>query len=96
VSVIGIACPKCGGVEHIVSDSREALGCVRRRRRCAACGHRFTTRETISDVTHASIEAMVASFALSGLERDIRSLIETRLTSAKEQAQDFIQRRVPS
>jgi transcriptional regulator NrdR family protein len=37
-------CPECGA-ETAVIDSRPALGTVRRRRECTACGHRFTTRE---------------------------------------------------
>lgn len=40
-------CPKCGAEALGVSDSRDALegATVRRRRRCEACAHRFTTVE---------------------------------------------------
>jgi transcriptional repressor NrdR len=40
-------CPECGMPGSIVSDSRPAFEdtAVRRRRRCVACGHRWTTYE---------------------------------------------------
>src|SRR5437016_1803027 len=40
-------CPNCSAVDTAVVDSREADdgGAIRRRRECAACGHRFTTFE---------------------------------------------------
>lgn len=40
-------CPKCGGADVRVLDSRENRGGdeVRRRRLCGGCGYRFTTRE---------------------------------------------------
>lgn len=42
-------CPKCGADEDRVLDSRAARdgAAIRRRRECAACGHRFTTYEEI-------------------------------------------------
>ena len=42
-------CPKCGGLEDKVIDSREAKDAtsIRRRRECVTCGHRFTTYEQI-------------------------------------------------
>ena len=45
-SELGLRCPKCGGVAS-VRDSRHIPKAVRRRRECAECGHRFTTREQI-------------------------------------------------
>jgi transcriptional repressor NrdR len=42
-------CPKCGVDDDKVLDSRAARdgAAIRRRRECAACGHRFTTYEEI-------------------------------------------------
>jgi transcriptional repressor NrdR len=40
-------CPYCGGLESRVIDSRELDEAIRRRRKCVACGARFTTYERI-------------------------------------------------
>ena len=40
-------CPYCGGQESRVTDSRDSDEAVRRRRKCLACGARFTTYERI-------------------------------------------------
>ena len=42
-------CPKCGGDDDKVLDSRAARdgAATRRRRECMKCGHRFTTYEEI-------------------------------------------------
>jgi transcriptional repressor NrdR len=42
-------CPKCGGQEDRVVDSRSSRegAMIRRRRECLACNHRFTTYEEI-------------------------------------------------
>ena len=42
-------CPKCGGQEDKVVDSRASRegATIRRRRECTGCGHRFTTYEEI-------------------------------------------------
>lgn len=42
-------CPNCNHIEDKVTDSREIKegAGVRRRRECLACGHRFTTYESI-------------------------------------------------
>ncbi len=42
-------CPKCGGQDDKVVDSRASRegATIRRRRECIACGHRFTTYEEI-------------------------------------------------
>lgn len=42
-------CPKCGGQEDRVVDSRASRegATIRRRRECAACGYRFTTYEQV-------------------------------------------------
>ncbi len=38
-------CPRCNAADTKVVDSREVRDGVRRRRECAGCGFRFTTRE---------------------------------------------------
>lgn len=40
-------CPQCGGADLKVTDSRENVESVRRRRECNECGRRFTTYERI-------------------------------------------------
>jgi len=42
-------CPKCGGQDDKVVDSRSSRegATIRRRRGCIACGHRFTTYEEV-------------------------------------------------
>ena len=42
-------CPKCGGQEDKVIDSRSSRegATIRRRRECADCGYRFTTYEEV-------------------------------------------------
>ena len=40
-------CPNCGGPESGVIDSRSLGEVIRRRRKCVACGVRFTTYERI-------------------------------------------------
>jgi transcriptional repressor NrdR len=42
-------CPKCGGLDDRVVDSRSSRegSTIRRRRECAKCTHRFTTYEEI-------------------------------------------------
>jgi transcriptional repressor NrdR len=60
-------CPECNGRVD-VKDSRHLASTneIRRRRRCAACGHRFTTYESIAGSTDAmlsSIEKLGAAIA---------------------------------
>ena len=45
-------CPKCGYPESRVIDSRptDEGGCIRRRRECLQCQHRFTTYERIEEI----------------------------------------------
>src|SRR5437016_12497543 len=42
-------CPKCGGQDDKVIDSRGSRegATIRRRRECISCGHRFTTYEEV-------------------------------------------------
>ena len=44
-------CPKCGGENTRVIDSRmqEVTNAIKRRRECRTCGHRFTTFERCED-----------------------------------------------
>lgn len=44
-------CPKCGGDETKVIDSRmqESTNAIKRRRECRTCGYRFTTYERCED-----------------------------------------------
>ena len=45
-------CPYCGYTESRVIDSRptDEGGCIRRRRECLQCQHRFTTYERIEEI----------------------------------------------
>ena len=45
-------CPKCGGPEDKVIDTRtvENNSVIRRRRECLGCGHRFTTVERLEGI----------------------------------------------
>jgi transcriptional repressor NrdR len=45
-------CPRCGGLDDKVVDSRAADdgGTIRRRRQCLACDARFTTYERIEEI----------------------------------------------
>lgn len=45
----GLVCPHCGAQDHGVCDSRPSGDMIRRRRRCADCGRRFTTWELAWD-----------------------------------------------
>ncbi|OUP07802.1 transcriptional regulator NrdR [Collinsella sp. An2] len=44
-------CPKCGGEDTRVVDSRmqDATNAIKRRRECRSCGYRFTTFERCED-----------------------------------------------
>lgn len=47
-------CPFCGaGDQHKVVESRPKQSHVHRRRQCLVCKHRFSTRETVSDISEA-------------------------------------------
>lgn len=57
----GYSCPHCEGVATEVVDSRPGLVrghvSVRRRRKCKACGLRFTTFEVAADLVRQADEA---------------------------------------
>lgn len=45
---VGLLCPACQGRNSTVKDARATKGgTIRRRRECAACGHRVSTVEVI-------------------------------------------------
>ncbi len=46
-----LRCPDCGGADLKVTDSRENVDSVRRRRECNECGRRFTTYERLEQFT---------------------------------------------
>ena len=56
---LGVPCPRCGEVSSFGTNTRPTANGVRRRRECANCGHRFTTRETLEG-THIPAEAVAA------------------------------------
>lgn len=39
-------CPKCEGVTRVTTTYQNKANTTRRRRECAVCAHRFTTRES--------------------------------------------------
>lgn len=52
---VGACCPLCGWYASDVLDSRPVLGAIRRRRKCAACGARFTTYERCERIDLAGL-----------------------------------------
>lgn len=47
-------CPKCESPDNKTIDSRPASDTIRRRRKCDACEHRWTTYEVPDEWLHAS------------------------------------------
>jgi transcriptional repressor NrdR len=45
-----VACPKCGNEETDILMTRDREHDVYRRRKCQACGHRFSTSERIAQL----------------------------------------------
>lgn len=47
-----IRCPKCGDCHSLLTECKPTHGktCIRRRRVCASCGHRYTTFETVAKI----------------------------------------------
>ena len=80
-----LRCPNCDEVgQMLVLDSRavRSTNSVRRRRRCDACGHRFTTHERLDDDgpgTERAIEEArgALQLALDRLNRYISSSQES-------------------
>lgn len=45
----GLCCASCGAQSEVINSRPRDIGGIRRRRRCASCGERFTTVETVDD-----------------------------------------------
>lgn len=56
---MSMKCTVCGSTSTMVIDSRpnELGDAVRRRRKCASCGHRFSTYEVNSEVFADAVES---------------------------------------
>jgi len=88
-------CPKCGVDDDKVLDSRSARdgAAIRRRRECAACGHRFTTYEEIDrdEVLVVKRDGTRQTFERAKLGRAIRQACGKRKIS-DEQIRTIIDR----
>ena len=88
-------CPKCGVDDDKVLDSRSARdgAAIRRRRECAACGHRFTTYEEIDrdEVLVVKRDGTRQTFERAKLDRAIRQACGKRKIS-DEQIRSLIDR----
>ena len=73
-------CPYCGGQESRVIDSRGLDKVVRRRRKCLACGARFTTYERIQphDIFVIKKDGRREAFSRDKLSSGIRKACEKR------------------
>ena len=73
-------CPYCGGQEARVIDSRGLDEMVRRRRKCLACGARFTTYERIQphDIFVIKRDGRREEFSRDKLSLGIRKACEKR------------------
>jgi transcriptional repressor NrdR len=88
-------CPKCGADDDKVLDSRAARdgAAIRRRRECAACGHRFTTYEEIDrdELQVVKRDGTRQAFDRQKLDRAIRQACGKRPIS-DEQIRTIIDR----
>jgi len=75
-----VNCPYCGGEESRVIDSRGLDKVVRRRRKCLACGARFTTYERIQphDIFVIKKDGRREEFSRDKLSLGIRKACEKR------------------
>jgi len=73
-------CPKCAGDDDTVIDSREVADgeAVRRRRRCGACGTRWTTYERRDTIQAASLNELELDRTLATLEQLRERLLQVR------------------
>lgn len=73
-------CPYCGGQEARVIDTRGLDEAVRRRRKCLACGARFTTYERIQlhDIFVIKRDGRREEFSREKLSSGIRRACEKR------------------
>ena len=88
-------CPKCGVDDDKVLDSRAARdgAAIRRRRECAACGHRFTTYEEVDrdETLVVKRDGTRQTFERAKLDRAIRQACGKRKIS-DEQIRSMIDR----
>ena len=81
-------CPKCGVDDDKVLDSRSARdgAAIRRRRECAACGHRFTTYEETDrdEVLVVKRDGTRQTFERAKLDRAIRQACGKRKISDEQ------------
>ena len=81
-------CPKCGGDDDKVLDSRSARegAAIRRRRECVKCGHRFTTYEEINrdEVQVVKRDGTRQTFDRQKLEKAIRQACGKRKISGEQ------------
>ena len=75
-------CPKCGGDDTRVVDSRmqESSNAVKRRRECRSCGYRFTTFERCED----PIEVVKSNGSRQPFDRNKLLVGLTRATSKRD------------
>lgn len=75
-------CPRCGGADTRVIDSRtqEASNAIKRRRECRSCGYRFTTFERCED----PIEVIKSSGAKQPFDRNKLLVGLMRATSKRD------------
>jgi len=88
-------CPKCGADDDRVLDSRAARegAAIRRRRECAACGHRFTTYEEVDrdELLVIKRDGTRQTFERAKLDKAIRQACGKRKIS-DEQIRSIIDR----
>ena len=88
-------CPKCGADDDRVLDSRAARegAAIRRRRECAACGHRFTTYEEVDrdELIVIKRDGTRQTFERAKLDKAIRQACGKRKIS-DEQIRSIIDR----
>lgn len=75
-------CPKCGGDNTRVIDSRmqETSNAIKRRRECRSCGYRFTTFERCED----PIEVVKSTGAMQPFDRNKLLVGLMRATSKRD------------
>jgi transcriptional repressor NrdR len=68
-----LACPTCGGHRLAVIDTRKTNGhgAIRRRRKCEACGYRYSTIE----ISEAVFKSLVKSDTLAGHRAQLKRLL---------------------
>ncbi len=73
-------CPYCGNDESKVTDKRDSLNVIRRRRECLKCKKRFTTYERIerTDLYIIKKDGRREKFDIKKLEAGISKALEKR------------------